>query len=472
MSVKQPTSDRQQPDKGSASSTEPPEPSAGSQSGSDVPPPLTARSGFWVIMGWAAVLGLCIALAALVFLALLKGGTDLWYTEPKNPGWFDGPVWWVAVTAGAGLLVGLLRRFFRLPVNQPGTIVEMKEGRVEPSTVLPSVVVSLVTLVGGASLGPEAALGKMGGGLGTLVSERLKLGERVREANTLSGMAAAFGALLSAPYVAVVIILEVARPKVGRLSDTLIATLLAATVGFAVYFPIAGSTFVGLYRVPSFTYHDWQLAAAIPLGLLAAVLALVTAIALGLMKKLTAPLTEHTILRSTIGGIVFGLVAVALPLTLFTGTDQLKTVLQDGAVLGAGLLIAVVFAKILVFALCPATGFIGGPFFPLVMVGGTAGVAVHDLIPGLPLALTFSAMLAALPGALVAVPFGLLLLSILITQIGTLQSAPVAVAVLTAYLALSGTGTLMALINKGKQAASSDAQPPSQPAPSTAATGA
>jgi chloride channel protein, CIC family len=52
---------------------------------------------------------------------------------------------------------------------------------------------------------------------------------------------------------------------------------------------------------------------------------------------------------------------VALPLTLFTGTDQLTTVIHDGAELGAGLLIAVVFAKILVFALCEATGFIGAP---------------------------------------------------------------------------------------------------------------
>ena len=65
---------------------------------------------------------------------------------------------------------------------------------------------------------------------------------------------------------------------------------------------------------------------------------------------------------------------MALPLTLFTGTDQLTTVIHDGAVLGAGLLIAVVFAKILVFALCEATGFIGGPFLVMLFIGGTAGV--------------------------------------------------------------------------------------------------
>jgi len=29
---------------------------------------------------------------------LVKGGTNLWLTLPKNPGWFSGHLWWVAVT--------------------------------------------------------------------------------------------------------------------------------------------------------------------------------------------------------------------------------------------------------------------------------------------------------------------------------------------------------------------------------------
>ena len=112
---------------------------------------------------------------------------------------------------------------------------------------------------------------------------------------------------------------------------------------------------------------------------------------------------------------------MALPLTLFTGTDQLTTVIHDGAALGAGLLIAVVFAKILVFALCEATGFIGGPFLVMLFIGGTAGITAHVLIPGLPEGLAFTAMFAALPGSLVAAPFSLILLGVITTQIGALQ---------------------------------------------------
>ena len=241
-----------------------------------------------------------------------------------------------------------------------------------------------MSLAGGASLGPEDALGKMGGALGTWVSDRQKRSEDVQKTNTLSGMAGAYGGLLASPLLATMLVVEIARPKARRFTDTLVASLLSSSVAFAVYFPIAGSTFVGIYALPSYKYEDWQLLAAVPLGLAAGGLALITVIAIGAMKKLTAPLAKRTILRSTIGGVMFGLVGAALPLTLFTGTDQLTTVIDDGTTLGAGLLIAVVFAKILTFALCEATGFVGGPFLVMLFIGGTAGTAAHVLIPGLP----------------------------------------------------------------------------------------
>jgi chloride channel protein, CIC family len=432
--------------------------------GEDSPPgsddvALMRSPGFWVIVRYAVVFGVVLAFAALAFLALVEHGTDLWFTLPDDPGWLDGSLWWVAVTAGAGLLVGVLRRFLRVPVELPGTVKELKDQRVEPSTVAGGVAVSLVSLAGGASLGPEDARGWMGGGLGTWVSERRKLSEDVRETNTLSGMSAAYGGLLSSPILASVLTLEIARPKAARFARTLVAGLLASSVAFAVYFPIAGSTFVGLYALPSYQYEDWQMLAAVPLGLVAGALALITAVAIGAMKKLTAPLVKFTVLRPVIGGIAFGLVGVALPLTLFTGTDQLTDVIHDAAALGAGLLVAVVFAKILVFALCEATGFIGGPFLVMLFIGGTAGTATHLLIPGLPAGLAFTAMFAALPGSLVAAPFSLILLGALTTQIGTLQIAPVAVAVLTAYLAVSGSGVLMSLARKRGKPAHSTTPP-------------
>ena len=433
-------------------------PGSGRESGSGGDVVAVARSpGFWSVMGYAVVFAVVLAFAALAFLGLVKGGTDLWFTLPKNPGWLDGSLWWVAVTTGAGVLVGVLRRVFRLPDKLAGTVMELLYQRVVPSRVFMGVAVSLVSLAGGASLGPVDALGWMGGGLGTWVSERKKLSDEMRATNTLTGMSAAYGGLLSSPLLATILVLELARPKAARFSPTLVGALLASSVAFAIYFPISGSTFLGIYTLPSFKYEDWQLLAAVPLGLVAGALGLITAVAIGLLGRLTAPLAKHTIVRSTLGGLVFGLVGVALPLTLFTGTDQLTTVIHDAATLGAGLLIAVVFAKIFVFALCEATGFIGGPFLVMLFTGGTAGIAAHLLVPGLPEGLAFAAMFAALPSAIVAAPFSLILLAALTTQIGTLQLAPVAIAVITANLAVSGSGLLIDLARRQPKPAAPNA---------------
>ena len=87
---------------------------------------------------------------------------------------------------------------------------------------------------------------------------------------------------------------------------------------------------------------------------------------------------------------MFGVVGVILPLTMFTGSDQLKTVLEIGGTLGAGLLAALVIAKMLTFAVSEASGFVGGPIFPALFIGGTAGVLVHQVFPGVPLGLAFT----------------------------------------------------------------------------------
>jgi uncharacterized membrane protein YeaQ/YmgE (transglycosylase-associated protein family) len=101
----------------------------------------------------------------------------------------------------------------------------------------------------------------------------------------------------------------------------------------------------------------------------------------------------------------------------------------------------------------------------MLFIGGTAGTAAHVLIPGLPEGLAFTTMFAALPGALVGAPFSLILLAALTTQVSSLEIAPIAIAVVTAYLAVSGTGLLRALMSR----ASKPAGPKVKPARSSAA---
>lgn len=385
-----------------------------------------------MLLAYAVGLGVSGALVGLVFLGVIDFGGG-WYDD-ADTGWFGGELWWVAVTVGAGLVVGLLRRLTGLPDHTSGLINDLKEERVDASQVPGILAVSAASLMGGASLGPEKALGSTGGGLGGWIADRRGLDDDMRRSNTLNGFSGAFGGLLSSPMIVVMLVLEVARPGGERFSRALVGGVVASSVSFGIYFAVAGSVFLDLYEVPQYDFEDWHLAAGVALGVAAAALVMVLAAVIKLVSALFARLTIPSTLRSMIGGLAFGLVGVALPLTLFTGTDQLGTALEDAGNLGTGLLVAIVFAKMLTFAVSSASGFVGGAVFPALFIGGTAGIAAHEIVPGLPLALAFTCMLAAVPGSLVSAPFTMVLLVALLTQIGALQTAPVLLAVITAFL--------------------------------------
>ncbi len=134
---------------------------------------------------------------------------------------------------------------------------------------------------------------------------------------------------------------------------------------------------------------------------------------------------------------------------MFTGSDQLKTALDDAGTMSVGLLIALVIAKQCTFAVSQASGFVGGPIFPALFIGGTGGILVHAVLPGVPLGLAFTCMLAAVPGSLVAAPFTMVLLAAFLTQVGALQTAPILIAVVTAFLVMEGMKYLVA---QGKRA--------------------
>jgi H+/Cl- antiporter ClcA len=397
----------------------------------------------WMMVGYAAALGVLGALVGLVFLGIVDAG-DSWFTA-TNLGWMGGQWWWVAVTAAAGLAVGILHRVLKLPDNTPGVIEDLSTGDADPALVPGIFLTSLVSLIGGASLGPEKALGSTVGGAGAWLSRRSHLTADQTQVNTFSGFAGAYGGLLSSPVIVVMLIVELARPGGEKFTRILVNSVVASSVSFGVYFAIAGSVFLDLYKVPQYTFESWQLLVGAALGVVAAILVMGLVLVIAVSAKAFASLKVPRITKPVIGGVIFGVVGVALPLTMFTGSSQLTTVIDNASALGIALILALVVGKMLTFAVSLTSGFVGGPVFPALFIGGTAGVAIHMLIPGIPMALAFTCMLAAVPGSLVSAPFTMVLLAAILTQVGPLQTAPILLAVVTAYLTMAGSNFIPGL---------------------------
>jgi H+/Cl- antiporter ClcA len=282
--------------------------------------------------------------------------------------------------------------------------------------------------------------------------------------NTLAGFAGAYGGLFSATVIVVMLIMEVARPGGQRFTKALAAQIVSSSISFAIYFAIAGAAFLDFFKVPQYKFQDWQLLAGIPLGLFGAVVVMLMAGFIVGAARLFGRLKVPEIAKPVLGGVIFGVVGVALPLTMFNGGDQLKTELSGVGTLGLGLLVATLIGRMLTFGVSEGSGFVGGPIFPSLFIGGTAGIIVHQVIHGVPLGLAFTCLLAAVPGALVDAPFAMVLMAAFLTQVGALQTAPILIAVVTAFLTMEG---LKYFLTKRKQARAAAAKPAAGAMPAT-----
>ena len=402
--------------------------------------PITRMREFWVLVGYAALLGAITGLIAYVFIAIVDWATDLLWPETTEYGFLEGEPWWILLMGAAGLTVGILRRLLRVHAVIPGLFEEIDERRVEPRYVPRRVLVSFVSLIGGASVGPEAALASMGGGLGTLVSNRFGLAPQMSATNTLSGMAGAFGGFFAAPMLSAILVVE-ASAEGGRERFVVRAatTLIASSAGFAVYFALAQTTFVDVYEVPPYPLELWHFLVAVPLGVLAALIAGLFGLTVGVVRRITARFRQQREVLATIGGLALGVIAVAFPLTRFSGAGELGVLLDHAPQLGAGLLIAIALAKIVAVALSFGTGFYGGPIFPLIFIGGATGLAIHALIPGIPEGLAVIVFFAAVPGAAASIPFTLTFLAALTLTIASpVEAAPAAIGTAVSYAIFTG----------------------------------
>jgi H+/Cl- antiporter ClcA len=276
----------------------------------------------------------------------------------------------------------------------------------------------------------------MGGGLGSWIAELRSGSDRADQDYTLTGIAGAFGGVFTSPVLGAFMVSELAPTPRKRYVASIIPQLIAASIAFVIFYTVVGRTFLGIYSLPLYEFEVADMVTAVVLGVLAAI---VMAIFVGIILVLrwTARLVPNPYVRGLVGGASVGLIAVALPLTLGAGQSQLETVIEDAAGLGVGLLLAVLVGKMLAVGLSLGAGFMGGNVFPLIFIGGTAGVIVHLVFPDIPYALAVSCMLAAVPGSYLRAPVSMVFIAAIAMSLGPETVAPVAVAVITSYLVVA-----------------------------------
>lgn len=156
----------------------------------------------------------------------------------------NGHLYYLWITTGGGFVIGLIRWAFYYPVNLPGLFKDVQTFHVDPKWICLTFSISALSLGCGANLGPEQALGNLGGGISYFITQHIKFAdEEYNKIFVLAGMAGPLGALFPSPMLGALMMHEMGEPPKHFMESTIILSLAACTC-FAVYYEMIGVTYL------------------------------------------------------------------------------------------------------------------------------------------------------------------------------------------------------------------------------------
>ena len=370
-------------------------------------PQITGRAYLRLILLGAAI-GIPASLLAVGFLAAVHELEDvLWHDLPDALG-RKSPPWYLTLglpVIGA-LIVVLARR--SLPGDGGHNPVDGLNPTPTPAAYAPGVALAaLGSLSFGAVLGPEAPLIALGSALGMVVAPWANLGQQEKAVLGTAGSFAAIAALFGGPIPAGVLLIEAGVGIGARVIPLLLPGLVAAALGYLIFTGLGdwGGVDETTLSVPDLPAYDGANIPDLLVGVAVGVLAAILIAAIHRLAREVDGLEGRRLGLTSLliagAGAVGALALVADGLganpqdVLFSGQQSLPSLLAEGS---AGIVLVLVAAKGLAYAISLGAGFRGGPVFPAIFIGvalATLAVIAFDVSTTLAVAVGTAAGMAA-----------------------------------------------------------------------------
>jgi CIC family chloride channel protein len=277
-----------------------------------------------------------------------------------------------------GLIYGpLVYRFAREARGHgvPEVMIAVAEngGRIRPQVSIVKALASALTIGTGGSVGREGPIVQIGSALASTLGQWIRMPENRMRILVACGAGGGIAATFNAPITGVFFGVEIILREIS--ADALFAVMLSAMVSDAVAIPFLGDKpFLSDFPV-GIALHDPRE------YILIAVLAVVAAL-IGLLFKTVLYGLEDIAdklwrgrpewLRPAVGGLVLGLILLALPQMYGVGYPVMfKIVAGDYAL---WFLLILVVGKIIATSVSLAIGGSGGVFGPSLFIGVTSGM--------------------------------------------------------------------------------------------------
>ncbi len=364
----------------------------------------------WIVLG--AAIGLIAGLGAVAFYYLLSEATRILlggiagYHPPlpsgEGAGFGDGAHferWWIIplLVAGGGLASGILVFRFAPEAEGHGTdaaidAVHKNPRMIRVRAVVVKLISSALTIGSGGSGGREGPTAQISAGFGSLLARWLDLSPEDGRIAVSIGIGSGIGAIFGAPLGGAVTAADIVYRDDFEI-EALIPGLVASVTAYSVFGIFEGWDPLFGYAAQGYQFHrPVELLWFALIGLLSGVVGLLYAGTFYGITDLTKRLPGSRMIKPAIGGLLVGLLALAVPEALGTGYGWIQEGLTRDGLLRIPLWIVLVLplAKILATSLSIGSGGSGGIFGPGMIVGAFVGAGVWRLFEGMRLGVPHS----------------------------------------------------------------------------------
>jgi len=396
---------------------------------------------------------------AIAFTALWLGAYELLNKAIWSNNFVTSHTWTIPVgVLFFSLLVGLTQKYLRAPtVIHGGAMESMKGGGHEKTdyTTFPGALLSsFFSLLSGASVGPEGALGFLVQDITAWMGERLKVAREYKLGLSMAALASAYNGIVGSPLFTAVLATEF---QIGgkELGFAFLAwNLLAGVVGY-FFFTLLGLPVFAKYIpfTPISTLTLSYALYAILLGLVGSLLTLFIGVSFQVFGKVMGRFGDRVILRTLVAGVVIAIVVYFFPQVMFAGETQIFPMINNPAQFGVMMLLLFALLKILLLALSFKGGFLGGPVFPTLFASTMVAMALSLIFPTIPVSILVLCIESAALGLLLGAPLAAILLVAVVGTADPYMIALICLSTVTAMFVGAGVKRLMARRAAGQAAA-------------------
>jgi CIC family chloride channel protein len=335
----------------------------------------------------AVLIGIAAGVASIAFFSAITWATKLFlglgtgFTPPLPVG-EEGTAAvahvsrrWVipVITTVGGLISGLLVYKLAPEVESQGTDAAIntfhrKEGLLRPRVPALELIASAVIIGSGGSAGQGGPTGLITAACGSLVGRLFKLNTHDLRLAVTIGIGTGIGTIFKAPLGGALLSAEILYLQ-GFEMEALVPSFVSTIVGYSIYASWLGfAPMFGQNFGPVLSRPETLLSYAI-LGVLCGLVGILFTRTFYGVRRLFGRLTLPKYFRPAMGGLVTGLIGLALPQVLGTGYGWLQLAMVPEA-LPVTILIVLIFAKLVATSFSVGSGGSGGVFAPGFVIGG------------------------------------------------------------------------------------------------------